>query len=99
MTKKRKESDVNFDNDNFDNSLNTNNKKYNDDYYEEPDIDDIMDDILPKSTPKRKRQKTTDEYYVKGADLIEEIKKYHQTKKEDAERRGVPLSERQRCHL
>lgn len=60
-------------------------------YYNEPDVDEILDDICPK--PKQKRKKSSDQYYVKGSDLLEEIKKYQQSKKEDAEKRGVPLEE------
>ena len=43
-------------------------------YYNEPDVDDILDDICPKPKQKRTRKKSTDKYYVKGSDLLEEIK-------------------------
>lgn len=56
-------------------------------------IDDILSE-LPKTPKKRNRRKSTDEYYVKGADLIEEIKKYQISKREDAEKRGVSYEER-----
>jgi len=59
--------------------------------YDEPDIDDILDDICPKPRQKRSRKKSTDKYYVKGADLLEEIKKYRETKQKDAESRRCTI--------
>lgn len=56
-------------------------------YYNEPDIDDILDDICPKPRQKRSRKKSSDKYYVKGADLLEEIKKYRDSKQKDAKSR------------
>ena len=61
------------------------------DYYNEPDIDDILDDICPKPKQKKSRKKSTDKYYVKGADLIAEIKKYRDSKKKDAEERRCTI--------
>jgi hypothetical protein len=57
------------------------------------DVDDVLNE-LPKEPKKRTRRKSTDEYYVKGAELIEEIRKYQESKKLDAEKRGVPLEKR-----
>ena len=60
-------------------------------YYNEPDVDDILDDICPKPKQKRTRKKSTDKYYVKGADLLEEIKKYRKSKQKDAEARRCTI--------
>ena len=80
----------NYDDDNLDND------NYIDDYNEDNDdlyeIDNILDDVI-KSQPTKKRRKTPEEYYVKGADLINEIKKYHESKRQDAEARNVPYAE------
>ena len=57
---------------------------YHDDYYDEEDVDDILNEIA-KPTEKRKRRKSPEEYYVKGADLINEIKKYKESKQQNAE--------------
>lgn len=62
------------------------------------DVDEVLNE-LPKESKKRIRRKSTDEYYVKGAELIEEIRKYQESKKLDAEKRGVPLEERKRNNL
>ena len=62
------------------------------------DVDEVLNE-LPKEPKKRIRRKSTDEYYVKGAELIEEIRKYQESKKLDAEKRGVPLEERKRNNL
>ena len=58
------------------------------------DVDDVLNE-LPKEPKKRTRRKSSDEHYVKGSELIEEIKKYQISKHADAENRGVPLEERQ----
>lgn len=60
-------------------------------YYNEPNVDDILDDICPKPKQKRTRKKSTDKYYVKGADLLEEIKKYRESKQKDAEVRRCTI--------
>ena len=60
-------------------------------YYNEPNVDDILDDICPKPKQKRTRKKSTDKYYVKGADLLEEIKKYRKSKQKDAEARRCTI--------
>lgn len=57
------------------------------------DVDEVLNE-LPKEPKKRIRRKSTDEHYVKGSELIEEIKKYQISKQADAETRGVPLEER-----
>lgn len=62
-------------------------------YNEDADIDDVLKELdKPKQQTKKKRKQ--EEFYVKGADLIAEIKKYQESKREDAESRGVPYSER-----
>lgn len=61
------------------------------------ELNDELDDELNKlkKLDKEKKKKPRErEYYVKGADLIAEIKKYQESKKADAEARGVPLEER-----
>lgn len=66
-------------------------------FYDE--IDDIdVNEVLAELPEKKKRirRNSTDEYYVKGAELIEEIKKYQISKKADAEARNVPFEERTR---
>ena len=68
------------------------------DEIEDIDINEVLAE-LPGEKKKRIRRKSTDEYYVKGAELIEEIKKYQISKKADAENRGVPFEERTRRHL
>jgi hypothetical protein len=56
---------------------------------EEEDIDDILSDVVK---PQRvKRRKTPEEYYVKGADLLAEIKKYQKSKQEDADAKRINL--------
>lgn len=60
-------------------------------YYNEPNVDDILDDICPKPKQKRTRKKSTDKYYVKGADLLEEIKKYRESKQKDADTRRCTI--------
>lgn len=65
------------------------------DEIEDIDINEVLAE-LPGEKKKRIRRKSTDEYYVKGAELIEEIKKYQISKKADAENRGVPFEERTR---
>ena len=56
-----------------------------DDYYNDEDIDSIVAQLPVKK--KRNRRSSTDEYYVKGSELIEEIKKYQESKRKDAETR------------
>lgn len=67
---------------------------YVDPYFEEEDIDNILNDVSKPPAEKRKRRRSPEEFYVKGADLIEEIKKYQQSKREDAEINGIPYEER-----
>lgn len=69
------------------------NEQVNMDSYYEPDVDDIINEFYPKPKQKRKRRKSSDEFYVKGADLLEEIKKYNESKKLDAEKRNVPFDQ------
>lgn len=53
----------------------------------EDDYDLSDDSEFQKTKKTRRRTKSTDEYYVKGAELIAEIKKYHESKRKDAEAR------------
>jgi hypothetical protein len=78
-----------------DNLFNENEEIYSGEDYYNSDFDTLEDEYkssLKKSEPKKKPKEK--EYYVKGADLIAEIKKYHESKKADAEARNVPLEER-----
>lgn len=59
----------------------------------EPDEYESFEKELSKYDEEKKKKPKDREYYVKGADLIEEIKKYQTSKKLDAEKRGVPLEE------
>ena len=71
----------------------TDNLLNNEDNYTDIDLynsefetfDDEYKSSLKKSEPKKKPKEK--EYYVKGADLIAEIKKYHESKRADAEAR------------
>ena len=63
----------------------------NDELYDE--LDDELNKLKKLDKEKKKKPRER-EYYVKGADLIAEIKKYQDSKKADAEARGVPLEER-----
>jgi hypothetical protein len=63
-----------------------------DDIYDDEDVDDILSDVVKPQ--KTKRRKTPEEYYVKGADLLNEIKKYQKSKQEDADAKNVPYEER-----
>lgn len=63
----------------------------NDELYDE--LDDELNKLKKLDKEKKKKPRER-EYYVKGADLIAEIKKYQESKKTDAEARGVPLEER-----
>lgn len=71
------------------------NDNYND-FDEELDneLDEELDKELNKYKLSKKKKPREREYYVKGADLIAEIKKYQDSKRADAEARGVPLEER-----
>ena len=68
---------------------------YNDSYSEQEDIlqkihqQQLQNDLKPK-TAKRTKSK---EYYVKGADLKQQIRKYQQSKRLDAQQRGVPYQQ------
>jgi hypothetical protein len=70
-----------------DNLLNNEDDYAGIDYYNSDfeTFDDEYKSSLKKSEPKKKPKEK--EYYVKGADLIAEIKKYHESKKADAEAR------------
>lgn len=50
---------------------------------------------LNKFEEQKKKRPRDRQFYVKGADLIQEIRKYQESKKLDAEKRGVPLEEGQ----
>ena len=63
----------------------------NDELYDE--LDDELNKLKKLDKEKKKKPRER-EYYVKGADLIAEIKKYQDSKRADAEARGVPLEER-----
>jgi len=82
---KYNDSDSEF-NENIDDELELNiEDEFEDDY-------DLSDDLEFQKTKKtRRRTKSTDEYYVKGAELIAEIKKYHESKRKDAEARRCVL--------
>lgn len=58
--------------------------------YDLDDDYDLENDIefekIKEPVKTRQRKKSTDEYYVKGAELIAEIKKYHESKRLDAEK-------------
>lgn len=58
------------------------------------ELDEELDNELNKYKLSKKKKPREREYYVKGADLIAEIKKYQDSKRADAEARGVPLEER-----
>lgn len=60
----------------------------------ENELDDELNKELNKLAKEKKKKPREREYYVKGADLIAEIKKYQDSKRADAEARGVPLEER-----
>ena len=61
-----------------DNDLELENEYENDEFSDLYDNDDIWKD--ENSAPSKKERKK--EYYVKGADLKAELKKYHESKKE-----------------
>ena len=71
-------------------------EELNNDFDEELDneLDEELDNELNKYKLSKKKKPREREYYVKGADLIAEIKKYQDSKRADAEARGVPLEER-----
>lgn len=56
-----------------------------DTYYNDTDIDEVLDEISKPKVAKKKRKQ--EEFYVKGADLITEIKKYQVSKQQDADMR------------
>lgn len=71
-------------------------EEFNDyDGYEYDDINESIYEDLDKMDRKLEKQLLAEkkerkkEYYVKGADLVAEIRKYQTTKREDAEQRGV----------
>ena len=75
-------------------------EEFNDyDGYEYDDINESIYDDLDKMDRKLEKQLLAEkkerkkEYYVKGADLVAEIRKYQTTKRADAERRGVEYDE------
>ena len=64
-----------------------------------PELNDELDKEFTKLESIKKKKPKEREYYVKGADLIAEIKKYQESKQKDAENRGVPLEERKRNNI
>lgn len=77
-------NDVELDNSIIESDIDYSNL-YLDEYYDETDVDDILNEIA-KPTEKRKRRKSPEEFYVKGADLINEIKKYKESKQQNADK-------------
>lgn len=63
--------------------------------YDLDDEYDLENDIEFEKTSepvkRRRRKKSSDEYYVKGAELIAEIKKYHESKRLDAEKKRCSI--------
>ena len=81
------------------NMLYNNDEEINDNYNDfdeelDNELDEELDNELNKYKLSKKKKPREREYYVKGADLIAEIKKYQDSKRADAEARGVPLEER-----
>lgn len=70
----------------------------NEDIYDN-ELNDELDKEFTKLESIKKKKPKEREYYVKGADLIAEIKKYQESKQKDAENRGVPLEERKRNNI
>lgn len=70
------------------------NEQLNDIDYQNDDVDDFdyqrQIEKLEQQNNKRTRNK---EYYVKGSELKAQIEKYQKSKREDAEKRGVPYEE------
>ena len=71
----------------------TQNEQINNSYDFEDDFDyQKQIEKLQQQNNKRTRNK---EYYVKGSELKAQIEKYQKSKREDAEKRGVPYEEGQ----
>lgn len=87
MRKKRINDDVNDELNEKYNSINQFDDQFDDQFGFQKQISFL--DEQKKKKPKDR------EFYVKGADLIEEIRKYQKSKLEDAEKRGVPLEQGQ----
>ena len=79
---KRKKKDLQTQNEQIDNSYD-----FEDDFDYQKQIEKLQ-----QQNNKRTRNK---EYYVKGSELKAQIEKYQKSKREDAERRGVPYEEGQ----
>lgn len=87
MRKKRINDDVNDELNEKQNSTNQSTYQFDDQFEFQKQIS-----FLDEQKKKKPRDR---EFYVKGADLIEEIRKYQKSKQEDAEKRGVPLEQGQ----
>lgn len=76
----------------WEDTTNTNNS-YEDNYDEDYDYDEYQKELEKIDKPKIKAKDK--EYYVKGADLIAEIRKYQDSKKIDAKKRKIPIEQGQ----
>ena len=79
---KRKKKDLQTQNEQIDNSYD-----FEDDFDYQKQIEKLQ-----QQNNKRTRNK---EYYVKGSELKAQIEKYQKSKREDAQKRGVPYEEGQ----
>lgn len=70
-----------------------------DEEYEEYDQSQSFQRQLDRYQEQKKKRPRDRQFYVKGADLIEQIRKYQKSKREDAEKRGVPLEQGQRYYF
>lgn len=86
MWKKKKKDTQNENNDQF-----QTNDRYDD--FQQDDFD--YQKQLAKLEQQNNKRTRNKEYYVKGSELKAQIEKYQKSKREDAERRGVPYEEGQ----